>query len=133
MQNHSRGPESRKRGVYFDPDGIRASTATIPVFDNVFSSDQFVALETLGAFSRGREAIRSCKVCVISQQKRFFYVVFSKYQKGWVNFAVKGQSFDEESWRGPLVAMRLDGLTAKRIVSISSKYHRELAIEAVAK
>jgi hypothetical protein len=106
---------------------------TIPVFDNVFSSDQFVALETLEAFSYGRETIRGCKVCVLSQHKRFFYVVFSKYRRGSVNFAIKGESSDQETWRGPLVVMRLDNLTAKRIVSISNKSHKELAITAVSR
>lgn len=106
---------------------------TIPVFSNVFSSDQFVALETLEAFSCGRETIRGCKVCVLSQQKRFFYVVFSKYRRGTINFAVKGQSLDQETWRGPLVVMRLDNQTAKRIVSISNKSHKELAITAMTK
>jgi len=133
MQSHCRGPESQKRGIYFDPNGIRATITTIPVFDNIFSSDQFVALETLAAFSRGREAIRGCKVCVIKQQKRFFYVIFSKYRRGLVNFAIKGESTDQETWRGPLVVMRLDTQTASRVVSISSKFHRELAITAAAR
>jgi hypothetical protein len=132
MQSHSRGSENPKRSIYFDPEGIGATAVTIPVLDSLFSSDQFVSLESLDPFSRGREAIRGCKVCVVDQQQRDFYIVFTKYRMRIVNFAINGESNGQESWRGPMLVMRLDKLTATRIVSVSNKAHRDSAIKAAA-
>lgn len=132
-QIHSRGPENLKRSIYFDPEGFRASAVTVPVVDSLFSSDQFVVLESLDPFSRGPGAIRGCKVCIADQQRQNFYLVFTKYRKKAINFAIKGESDGQETWGGPLLVMRLDKLTATRIVSISNKAHKDSAIKAAAR
>ena len=60
-------------------------------------------------------------------------MVYTKYRKNTVNCSIREESGNQESWKGPLVVVRLDATSAKRFVSITSKSHRDIAIQAVAK
>ena len=91
------------------------------------------ALECIEPFIQGRELIRGCKVGVTRNHHRYFYMVYTKYQKKTVNCSIREESGNRESWCGPLVVMRLDANSATRLVSITSKSHKDTAIQAVAK
>jgi len=90
-------------------------------------------LEYLDPFFEGRELIRGCKVGVTKNHRRYFYMIYTKYRRNTVNCSIREESGNRESWNGPLVAMRLDATSATRLVSITSKSHKDIAIQAVAK
>lgn len=94
---------------------------------------EYVTLECIDPFLHGRELIRGCKVGVTRNHRRYFYMVYTKYRKNTVNCSIREESGNQESWKGPLVVMRLDATSATRLVSITSKTHKEAAIQAVAK
>lgn len=60
-------------------------------------------------------------------------MIYTKYRKTEINYAIIEESGNQGSWKGPLVVMRLDAVSATRLVSITSKTHKDLAIQAVAK
>ena len=122
-----------KKCLYFDPDGIGARTVDIPMLRSILGVAEHVTLESLESFFQGRQRIRGCKVGVTKNNRRHFYMVYTKHRKTQVNSAIMEESGNRESWDGPLVVMRLDSVTATRLVSITSKSHREIAILAVAK
>lgn len=122
-----------RKSLHFDPDGIGARALAIPVLSSVHSIAEYVTLESLEPFVRGRQRIRGCKVGVTKNNRRHFYVGYTKHRKTQVNSAIMEESGNRESWNGPLVVMRLDAISATRLVSITSKSHREIAIQAVAK
>ena len=70
---------------------------------------------------------------VTRDHRRHFYMVYTKYQKNTINYSIREESGNRESWGGPLVVMRLDTNSATRLVSITSKSHKDMAIEAIAK
>jgi hypothetical protein len=90
-------------------------------------------LECVGPFLRGRERIRGCKVGITRNRRRYFYMVYTKYRKTEVNYAIMDESGNQGSWKGPLVVMRLDAMSATRLVSITSKVHEDMAMQVVAK
>jgi len=94
---------------------------------------EYATLECLEPFIQGRELIRGCKVGVTRNNRRHFYMVYTKYRRSQVNSAVREESGNLESWCGPLVVMRLDAFSGARLVSITTKYHKETAIKAAAK
>ena len=122
-----------KKCLYFDPDGIGARALDIPVTKSLHGVAERVTLECLESFVQGRQRIRGCKVGVTRNNRRYFYMVYTKHRKTQVNSAIVEESRNCESWGGPLVVMRLDAMTATRLVSITSKSHREIAMQAVAK
>ena len=122
-----------KKCLYFDPDGIGARTIDIPMLRSLLGVAEHVNLESLESFFQGRQRIRGCKVGVTRNNRRHFYMVYTKHRKTQVNSAIMEESRNREYWDGPLVVMRLDAVTATRLVSITSKSHREIAILAVAK
>jgi hypothetical protein len=122
-----------KKCLYFDPDGIGAQTVDIPMMRNLLGVAEYVTLESIDSFFQGRQRIRGCKVGVTRNNRRYFYMVYTKHRKTQVNSAIMEESGNREFWHGPLVVMRLDAVTATRLVSITSKSHREIAILAVAK
>ena len=122
-----------KKCLYFDPDGIGARTMGVPVLSSLRGTAECVRLECLGQFLRGSGRIRGCKVGVTRNSRRYFYMVYTKHWKTQVNSSIMEESGNRESWNGPLVVMRLDAVSATRLVSITSKSHREVAIQAVAK
>lgn len=124
---------STKKSIYFDPDGIRGRTLAIPVASSLQTVTEYAMLEYLEPFFRGRELIRGCKVGVTRNNRRYFYMIYTKYQRNIVNCSIREESGNRESWSGPLVVMRLDATSATRLVSITSKSHKDIAIQAVAK
>jgi hypothetical protein len=122
---------SSKRCLYFDPDGIRARTRDIPVASSLCA--EYATLEILEPFLQGRELIRGCRVGVTRNNRRHFYMIYTKYRRGQVNCAVQEESRNLVRWCGPLVVMRLDAFSGGRLVSITTKDHKETAIKAVAK
>lgn len=60
-------------------------------------------------------------------------MVYTKYRKSQINHAIREGSGNLEGWRGPLVVMRLDALSGTRLVSVTTKAHKEAAMQAVAK
>jgi len=123
----------RKRGIYFDPDGTRATFVGIPITNSRRSSDQRAVLELLDTFCSGREIVRGCRVSVTRHQQRHYYMVYTKYRRNQENISVREESRGLESWKGPVVVMRLDTRSATRLVSVTSRVHRELAIKAIAR
>ena len=124
---------SSKKCCYFDPDAIRIRTLDIPVASSPLTVTEYAVLERLEPFRQGRELVRGCKVGITRNNRRHFYMVYTKYRRGQINYAILEEYGGVESWRGPLVVMRLDALSATRLVSISTKAHKEAAIMAVAK
>lgn len=123
----------RKRGLYFDPDGTCAMFVNIPITNGRYGGDQFATLELLGPFHGGRELVRGCRVCVTRHQRRHYYMVYTKYRRSQENVSVREESGGQENWKGPVVVMRLDTPSATRLVSVTSRVHRELAISAIAR
>jgi hypothetical protein len=130
-QHNIPSTHSSKRCLYFDPDGIRARTLAIPVASGLGA--EYAALEILEPFLQGRELIRGCRVGVTRNNRRCFYMIYTKYRRSQVNCAVQEESRNLGSWCGPLVVMRLDTFSGGRLVSITTKDHKETAIKAVAK
>ena len=124
---------SAKKCIYFDPDGIRARALAIPVVSSLQTMKECAMLECIEPFLQGRELIRGCKVGVTRNHRRYFYMVYTKYQRNTSNCSIREESGNRESWNGPLVVMRLDANSATRLVSITSKSHKDIAIQAVAK
>lgn len=60
-------------------------------------------------------------------------MIYTKYRRSQVNFSIREESGNLESWCGPLVVMRLDTFSGTRLVSITTKDDRETAIKAAAK
>ena len=133
LQRGTPSAYTAKKCIYFDPNGIRARALTIPVVSDLQSAKESVTLECIGPFLQGRELIRGCKVGVTRNHHRYFYMVYTKYQKNTLNCSIREESGNRESWGGPLVVMRLDTNSATRLVSITSKSHKDIAIQAVAK
>jgi len=123
----------RKRCLYFDPDGACATSISVSVTNSLSSSDQFAMLELLDPFVGGRELVRGCRVRVVWHQQRHYFMVYTKYRRSQENISVRDESGGQESWKGPVVVMRMDTRSATRLVSITSRIHRELAIRAVAR
>ena len=123
----------RKRCLYFDPYGTRAAFVDMSITNSRRSGDQFALLELLGPFRGGRELVRGCRVCVTQHQRRHYYMVYTKYRRSQENVSVREESRGQESWNGPVVVMRLDTRSATRLVSMTNKVHRELAIRAIAR
>ena len=94
---------------------------------------EYATLECVEPFFQGKELVRGCKVGVTENRRRYFYMIYTKYRKNAVNYSILEESGDQESWGGPLIVMRLDVASATRLVSITSKSHRDIAIQAVAK
>lgn len=90
-------------------------------------------MECLDSFAQGRERIRGCKVGVTKNNRRYFCMVYTKYCKTQTNSSITEESGNRESWNGPLVVVRLDAVSATRLVSITSRFHREISVQAVAK
>lgn len=122
-----------KKSLYFDPDGIGAKNLAIPVVSSLHGAAEYATLECLGPFLRGRERIRGCKVGITENRRRHFYMIYTKYRKTEINYAIMEESKNQGSWKGPLVVMRLDTTSATRLVSITSRTHKDLAIRAIAK
>jgi len=133
----SKDPErtngGRKRCLYFDPDGTCATFVDIPVTNSCSSDDQFAMLELLDPFLSGRELVHGCRVRVAWDQRHHYYMVYTKYRRSQENISVRDESNGQESWKGPVVVMRLDTRSATRLVSMTSGIHRELAIRAMAR
>ena len=125
--------DGRKRGLYFDPDGTRATIVNIPVTNSSCGSGQFASLELLSPFRSGRELVRGCRVRVTRHHQRHYYMVYTKYRRDRENISVREESGGQGSWKGPVVVMRLDTRSATRLVSVTSRVHRELAIAAIAR
>lgn len=122
-----------KKSLYFDPDGISAKKLAIPVVSSLHNTAEHATLECLEPFFRGRERVRGCKIGITRNHRRYFYMIYTKYRKTEINYAVMEESGNQGSWKGPLVVMRLDTTSATRLVSITSKAHKDLAIQAVAR
>ena len=122
-----------KKSLYFDPAGIGVRRLAIPVVSSLHDTAEHATLECLGPFFRGRERIRGCKVGITKNHRRYFYMVYTKYRRTEINYAIMEESGNQGSWKGPLVVMRLDATSATRLVSITSKTHKDLAIQAVAR
>lgn len=105
----------------------------MPVLSSLYGLAECATLECLDSFVRGRERTRGCKVGVTKNNRRYFYMVYTKRRRSQVNSAITEESRGNESWNGPLVVMRLDTASATRLVSITSRSHREIAIQAAAK
>ena len=122
-----------KRSLYFDPDGVGVQKLGIPVVSSLHNAAEHAELESLEPFASGRERIRGCKVGIRRNQRRHFYMIYTKYRRTDTNYAIIEESGNQESWNGPLVVMRLDTASATRLVSITSKTHKDMAIQAVAR
>ena len=122
-----------KKSLYFDPDGIGAKSLVIPVASSLHDAAEHATLECLGPFLQGRERIRGCKVGITENHRRYFYMIYTKYRKSEVNYAIMEESKNRGSWKGPLVVMRLDTTSATRLVSITSRTHKDLAMRAIAR
>lgn len=70
---------------------------------------------------------------MILNQRRHYFMVYTKYRRSQENISVRDESGGMESWKGPVVVMRLDTRSATRLVSVTSRVHHELAIKAIAR
>ena len=60
----------------------------IPVVSSLQTVKEYATLECIGSFLQGRELIRGCKIGVTRNHRRYFYMVYTKYQKNTVNCSI---------------------------------------------